>query len=61
MGWNGDGRNVRNFFVKNLVIQNQEILNIKTVDNLLSASVYVGFRRQRPNETTVKGVLKELQ
>jgi len=61
MGWNGDGRKIRNFFVKNFVIQNQEILNIKTVDNLLSANVYVGFRRQRPNETTVKGALKELQ
>jgi len=43
------------------VIQNQGILNIATADNLLSVNVYVGYRRQHPNKTTVKDVLKELQ
>jgi len=37
------------------------ILNITTAENLLSANVYVGYRRQHPKKSTVKDVLKELQ
>jgi hypothetical protein len=39
----------------------QGILNLTPDDNLLTAYVYVAYRSQHPDETTVKDVLKELK
>jgi len=43
------------------VITHEGTLILTTDNNLLTVSIYVGYREQRPDQNTVKHVLKELQ